>query len=129
MPVLLLILWWWYFSCLEMYWDKFFNIYFHEQMFFQIFVEKAKTGQFLLINNNFWALTNLQDFFTGHGFDILIQKYFSNEWFVNLGLIKVKQQEGIQLPSVFQKIYMNQFSNQFSLFLHFLDLLNLQSVT
>ena len=36
MPVLLLILHWWYFGYLHMYSGKFFNIYFHEQMFFDL---------------------------------------------------------------------------------------------
>ena len=38
--------------------------------------------------------------------------------FINL-VIKAKQQNGIQLPYIFLKFYMNQFSNQFLLFLHF----------
>ena len=37
-----------YVDDMQMYSDKFFNIYFHEQMFFQIFVAKADTVQFLL---------------------------------------------------------------------------------
>ena len=40
MPILLLILCW-YISYLQMYLEKFLNIYFHEQMFFQIFVAKG----------------------------------------------------------------------------------------
>ena len=32
-----------YFSCLKMYSDKFFNAYFYEQMFFEIFVAKGDT--------------------------------------------------------------------------------------
>ena len=32
--VLLPILCWWYFSCLQMYSDTFFNVYFYEQIFF-----------------------------------------------------------------------------------------------
>ena len=61
MPDLLLIQCWWYFSCLQMYSNNFFNIYFHEQMLFQIFVAKVDTGQFLR-NNSLWivqvSLTN-----------------------------------------------------------------------
>ena len=34
---------WRYFSCLEMYSEKFFNVYFYEQMFFEIFVAKGDT--------------------------------------------------------------------------------------
>ena len=45
MPVLLLILCWCYFSCLQIYSEKFFNV-FYEQIFFEIFVEKGDTGQF-----------------------------------------------------------------------------------
>ena len=32
--------------------QKSFNIYFHEQMFFQTFVAKGDPGQFFLRNNN-----------------------------------------------------------------------------
>ena len=35
-----------YFSCLKMYSDKFFNAYFCEQMFFEIFVVTGDTRQF-----------------------------------------------------------------------------------
>ena len=44
MSVLLLILSGCYFSCLKMYSDKFFNAYFYEQMFFEIFVAKGDTS-------------------------------------------------------------------------------------
>ena len=44
--VLLLILSGCYFSCLKMYSDKFFNAYFCEQMFFEIFVVTRDTRQF-----------------------------------------------------------------------------------
>ena len=43
-PVLFLVLCWYYFSCLKMYPEKFFNAYFYEEMFFEIFVEKGDTG-------------------------------------------------------------------------------------
>ena len=49
MPILLLILCW-YFNCLQMYLEKFLNIYFHEQMVFQIFVAKGDICQF------FWKI-------------------------------------------------------------------------
>ena len=68
-------------------------------------------------------------FLAAHGCNILIQKYFSEEWFIILHLIKAKQWERIQLPHVFLKLYMNQFSNVFLILLHFLGLWNLQSVT
>ena len=51
MPVLLLVLYWWHFSCLQMYSEKLFNIYFHEKIFFVFsnFVPwKGDTGQFFL---------------------------------------------------------------------------------
>ena len=50
MSILHLTLGWWYSSCLQMYSDNFFNIYFHEKMFFQIIVPKGDTGQF------FWEI-------------------------------------------------------------------------
>ena len=46
MLVLLLILCWCYFSCLQMYSEKFFNAYLCEQMFFEIFVAKGDAIQF-----------------------------------------------------------------------------------
>ena len=49
MPVLL-ILSWCYFSCLKMYSDKFFNAYFYEQMFFEIFVARETQVSF------FWKI-------------------------------------------------------------------------
>ena len=52
MLVLRLILDWCYFTCLQMYSDKFFNVYFYEQMCFGIFVAKGDTGQFLFWNNS-----------------------------------------------------------------------------
>ena len=48
--VAVLILCWCYFSSLQMYSEKFFNVYFYEQMFFEIFVAKGDTGQF------FWKI-------------------------------------------------------------------------
>ena len=59
MLFLLLILCWQYFNCLQMYSEKFFNVYFPEQMLLKVFVAKGDTGC---------------------GFNILIQKYFSKEW-------------------------------------------------
>ena len=50
MLVLLLILCWCYFSCLQMYSEKFFNAYLYEQMFFEIFVAKGDAIQF------FWEI-------------------------------------------------------------------------
>ena len=44
--VLLLILSGCYFSCLKMYSDKFFNAYFYEQMFFEIFVARETQVSF-----------------------------------------------------------------------------------
>ena len=43
MPVLLLLLNWWYFSYLQMNSEKFFNVYFYEQIFFEISVTKGNT--------------------------------------------------------------------------------------
>ena len=52
-------------------------------MFFQIFVAKGDTGQFFLRNNTLStiqvSLSNLK-FLGGPSFNILIQKYFSEEW-------------------------------------------------
>ena len=47
-PVLLLTLCSWYFSCLHMYSEKFFNIYFNEQIFLKIYLTKGDTGQSFL---------------------------------------------------------------------------------
>ena len=52
MPVLLLILSRYYFSCLQMYSEKFFNVYFYEQMFFETIAVKRDTDQFFLRNDN-----------------------------------------------------------------------------
>ena len=38
------ILCWWYFGCLKMYSEKLFNIYFHKQIIFLIFVAKGGIG-------------------------------------------------------------------------------------
>ena len=46
MPVLLFILCWWYFSYLQIHLNKFFNVYFYEKMFFEIFV-----ADFIWINS------------------------------------------------------------------------------
>ena len=43
-PVLLTILSWCYFSYLKMYSDEFFDVYFYEQMFFEMFEAKGDTG-------------------------------------------------------------------------------------
>ena len=51
MFVLRLILCWWYFSYLQMYSEKFFNVYFYEQIFFEIFLANDATSQFFLRNN------------------------------------------------------------------------------
>ena len=56
MPILLLILCWSYFSCLWMYSEKFFNISFHEQMYFQIFEAKGDTCWF------FWEITTYEQY-------------------------------------------------------------------
>ena len=49
MPVLLIpvLICQWYTICLEIYSEKYFNIFFHEEMFFHIFVTKRDTQQFL----------------------------------------------------------------------------------
>ena len=81
-PTLLFILCSWYFSCLQIYSEEFYKIYFHELVFFQIFVAKGDICQF------FWEkiayeqyiqvlLTKTSEFL---GINILIQKYFSEEW-------------------------------------------------
>ena len=48
--------------------------------------------------------------------------------FISL-VLKAKEQKAIQLPYIFLKFYINQFSNQFLLFLHFSGLWNLNSFT
>ena len=59
-------------------------------------------------------------FLGGHGFNILIHKYLSEEWEqIYQFSFKVKQQKAIQLPYIFLKFYINKSSNQFLLFLHF----------
>ena len=99
MPVLLLILYWWYFSFLQMYLDKSFNIYFHVQMFFQIFVPNRDTDQFFREIVQFYKQWNFHEptsmFVGGQGFNILILKYFSGEWeqFYEFSL-KSKKPEG-----------------------------------
>ena len=62
-------------------------------------------------------------FLGGHGFNILILIILSifqrNEnRFISL-VLKVKQQKAIQLSNIFFEVYVNQFSSQFLLFLHF----------
>ena len=82
MPTLLFILWWWHFSCLQIYSEEFLNIYFHEQTFFQIFVAKGDTCLF------FWGKIAYEQYIQVSstktssflGINILIQKYFSEEW-------------------------------------------------
>ena len=77
-----------YFSCLHMYSAKFFNIYFHELIFFKIYVAKGNKGQFLR-NNSLWtlqfSLTNLQ---------VIFQR--NENRFISL-VLKAKQLKGIQL--------------------------------
>ena len=48
MPVLLFILCWWYFSCLQIYSDNSFNIYFYEENVSKTFEAEGDTGQFCL---------------------------------------------------------------------------------
>ena len=53
-----------------------------------------------------------------HGFNILIHIFQRDEnKFISL-VLKAKEQKAIQLPYIFVKFYINQFSNQFLLFLH-----------
>ena len=96
-------------------------------MFFEIFVEKGDTVQF------FWeiawtvkfSLANLM-FLGGCGFNVLIHKNFLKEWEKIISLVlKAKQEKAIQLTNIFCKFQMNQFFNQFLLFLHFPGLWNL----
>ena len=66
-------------------------------------------------------------FLGGHGFNILIYNYFLEEWeqiYISL-VLKAKQQKAIRLPYIFLIFYMDQFSNQFLLFLHLPGLWNL----
>ena len=48
MPILFFILCWWYFSCLQIYSDNSFNIYFYEENFSKTFEAEGDTGQFCL---------------------------------------------------------------------------------
>ena len=61
MPVLLFILCWWYFSCLQIYSDNSFNIYFYEENFSKTFEAEGDTGQFFLFFSAIIALKN-EDF-------------------------------------------------------------------
>ena len=67
----------------------------------------------------------------GHGFNILIHKYFSEEWEqIYHFSLKSKIREGSSdMPYIFLKFYINQSSKQFLLFLHFPGLWNLNSFT
>ena len=58
-------------------------------------------------------------FFGSRRINIFIQKYFSGQCEQIYQFSQGKQQKGIQLPYIFLKFYMNQFSNQFLLFLDF----------
>ena len=71
--------------------EKFFNIYFHEHMFFQMFVAKGDSGQFFLEviaykQYNFMVLI----FY----FKSIFQR--NENRFISL-FLKAKQQQGIQL--------------------------------
>ena len=68
-------------------------------------------------------------FLGGHGFNILIRKYFSEEWEqIYQFSLKSKTTEGNSAGIYFLKFFINQFSNQF-IFLHFPGLWNLNSFT
>ena len=62
-----------------MYSEKFFNVYFYEQMFFEIFMAKRDTGQtFWDSCLNSWIFINKPPRFLEVAvINILIQKYFS----------------------------------------------------
>ena len=66
-----------------------------------------------------------------HGFNILIHKYFSEEWeqIDQFSLKRKKKQKTIQMPNIFLKFYINQSSKQFLLLFHFPDLWILNSFT
>ena len=93
-------------------------------MFFEIFVEKGDTGHFLRNNGlcmNTTIFINKRPSFLEVVVLILQFKsiYQRNEnKFIKL-VLKAKQQKVIQIPFIFLKFHMNQFSNQFLLFLHF----------
>ena len=105
MPALLLILYWWCFSCLHMYSNKFFNIYFHEWMYFKFCASKGDTRFLEVMVLIFY-------------FKSLFQR--NENRFIRL-VLKAKQLKEIQLSKNFLKFYMNRFSNQFLLFLRFPD--------
>ena len=56
MPILFLILCWWYFSCLQMYSEKFLNIEFYEQIFFSNLGGKGRHMLDFLRNNSLWKV-------------------------------------------------------------------------
>ena len=102
---------------------NFFHAYFMRKWFF----EKWKHRQVFLRNNDLNSLIFINKppcFFGSRSFNILTDIFQRNEnRFISL-VLKAKQQKAIQLPYIFLKFYMNQFSNQFS-FLHFAGLWNL----
>ena len=68
-------------------------------------------------------------FIEGHGFNILIQKYFLQEWEqIYQFSLKSKTMEGNSAATSFLVFHLNQIFNQF-LFLHFLGLWTLYSLT
>ena len=81
-----------------MYSAKFFNIYFHELLFFKIIVAKGNKGQ-VLRNNSLWtvllSLTNLQ---------VIFQR--NENRFISL-VLKAKQLKGIQLQFTLNSIWIN----------------------
>ena len=108
-----------------MYSEKFLNIYYHEEMFFfffQIFVAKGDTCHFFKkyeLMNSTSFINKLPSFLEVMVLIFSFQSIFQSNGnrFINL-FLKTKQEKGIYLPYVFLKFYMNQFSNQFLLFLN-----------
>ena len=61
---------------------EFFDIYFHEQILFQIFVANGDSGQFyleIIVYEQYSVHLQASKFLAGHGFNILTQNYFSEE--------------------------------------------------
>ena len=54
-----------------------------------------------------------------HGYNILIHKYFqrNENKFISL-VLKAKEEKAIHMPQIFLKLYINQSSKQFLLFIY-----------
>ena len=65
-------------SCLQMYSEKF-NVYFYEQMFFWNLGGKDYFWE-IIANEQYYFHYQTCKFLGGRGFNIFVQKYFTEEW-------------------------------------------------